>query len=442
MISIMCMNNPKLRKGLILVGWLLVWQLLSLFVNNNILLVGPVATCKALVEQGTALSFWITIFLSLLRIAAGFFAGVFIGLVLAFLSARFLMIEEILAPIMTLVKAIPVASFVVLFLIWWNSSVLSVAISFMVVLPNIYLNTLSGIKSTDKRLLEMSRVHRLSGRDVFFYIYRDALQPFWDSAIKLSVGMSWKSGVAAEVIGTPDFSIGESLYMSKIHLDTAGVLAWTIVTIIMSLLFEKAVLAGWRVFSKWQPACKGPKAGETLDRTLDCMVAMNDVSKEYDGRLVVEKWNVSYDKGEVYYFRTPSGSGKSTLFRLLTGLEKPDTGTISWNTKAISMAFQEDRLCENYSALKNVTMVTGDEESAREHLHALLNPEDIVKPCRELSGGMKRRVAIARAMAAESDLVILDEPFAALDEENRKRVQEYIEQYKSDRTLMIATHIE
>lgn len=438
----MCTNNPKLRRGLIFAGWLFVWQLLCLLVDNNILLVGPVATCKALLEQGAALSFWSTVFMSLLRIAAGFFSGVVIGLILAFLSARFLLVEEILAPIMALVKAIPVASFVVLFLIWWNSSVLSVAISFMVVLPNIYLNTLSGIKNTDKRLLEMSRVHRMSKREVLFYIYRDALQPFWDSAIKLSVGMSWKSGVAAEVIGTPEFSIGEALYMSKIHLDTAGVLAWTIVTIVMSLLFEKAILAGWSVFSNWKPACKGPKVEESMLTSLDTVVSMKDVSKKYGDKIVVEHVSAEYRKGEVYYFRTPSGSGKSTFFRLLAGLEKPEEGSITWKTKSISMAFQEDRLCENYSALVNVTMVTGDEEKAREHLLFLLNPEDIGKPCRELSGGMKRRVAIARAIAAQSDMVILDEPFAALDENNRKRVQEYIEQYKADRTLMIATHIE
>lgn len=319
---------------------------------------------------------------------------------------------------------------------------LSVAISFMVVLPNIYLNTLEGMKSTDRRLLEMSRLHKLSVRDVFFYIYRDALIPFWDSAIKLSVGMSWKSGVAAEVIGTPDFSIGEALYMSKIHLDTAGVLAWTIVTIVMSLIFEKVVLAGWRVFADWKPRCIGAKQERYPIDNEKPLVSMENVCKAYTDKEVLMKHTAEYEAGETYYFRTPSGSGKSTLFRLVSGLEKPDSGQIKRQTTAVSMAFQEDRLCENYSALINVAMVTGNEEQAREHLLQLLSPEDIGKPCRELSGGMKRRVAIARAMAAHSDLVILDEPFAALDEENRRCVQRYIAQYKAGRTLLIATHIE
>ncbi len=343
---------------------------------------------------------------------------------------------------MTLMKAVPVASFVVLFLIWWSSSVLSVAISFMVVLPNIYLNTVAGIKSADMRLLEMSRVHRLSGRDVFFYIYRDALCPFWDSAIKLSVGMSWKSGVAAEVIGTPDFSIGEALYMSKIHLDTAGVLAWTIVTVLMSFAFEKAVLAGWTAFAGWQPKCRGARSMAGSKDKQGVLVQLEQVSKSYAGMPVLTNLTAEYKFGKTYYFRTPSGSGKSTLFRMIAGLEYQDTGMLKVQTDAVSMAFQEDRLCENYSALVNVSMVTGEEVRSREHLLELLKPEDIEKPCRELSGGMKRRVAIARAMAAQSDLVILDEPFAALDEENRRCVQCYIEKYKADRTLLIATHIE
>lgn len=438
----MFIKNHKCRKLIFGAGWLLVWQLLCLWVDNDILLVGPVATCKALLTQGAALSFWITIFWSLLRIAAGFFAGVFIGLLLAFLSARFLTVEELLAPVMTLMKAIPVASFVVLFLIWWSSSVLSVAISFMVVLPNIYLNTLAGIKSTDRRLLEMSRVHKLSGKDVFFYVYRDALMPFWDSAIKLSVGMSWKSGVAAEVIGTPDFSIGDALYMSKIHLDTAGVLAWTIVTILMSFIFEKAVLAGWRAFSCWTPRCSGARQQLCQVDKEKPLVCMEAVYKTYADKAVLTDYSAEYRAGQTYYFRTPSGSGKSTLFRLIAGLEEPDSGCVTVQMPSVSMAFQEDRLCENYSALINVAMVTGDEAKAREHLSEVLKPEDIEKPCRELSGGMKRRVAVVRAMAAQSALVILDEPYAALDEENRRQVQRYIEQYKADRTLLIATHVE
>ena len=159
------------RKIYIILGWIFAWQVLSWLVNNPILLAGPLETGKALLDNIVMPSFWKTVSYSLLRIAAGFFAGVGVGLVLACASARFPIIEEIFSPVLALIKAVPVASFVVLLLIWWHSDMLSTAISFCVVLPNIYISTLEGIRSTDHRLLEMAQVFRWSPRDRFFYIY-------------------------------------------------------------------------------------------------------------------------------------------------------------------------------------------------------------------------------------------------------------------------------
>ncbi|MDE5951822.1 MAG: ATP-binding cassette domain-containing protein, partial [Acetatifactor sp.] len=151
-----------------------------------------------------------------------------------------------------------------------------------------------------------------------------------------------------------------------------------------------------------------------------------------------------YERGNTYYFRTPSGSGKTTLFRLIAGVERPDeTGEqtkILRHGSRISMVFQEDRLCEEYSALVNVDMVTGDRERSREQLCRLLEEEELHKPCGELSGGMKRRVAVARAMAAGGDVILLDEPFAGLDAESRRRTEQYIHSLGKDSAVLVATH--
>ena len=104
------------------------------------------------------------------------------------------------------------------------------------------------------------------------------------------------------------------------------------------------------------------------------------------------------------------------------------------------MVFQEDRLCEEYSALVNVDMVTGDREKSREHLCQLLAQEELDRPCRELSGGMKRRVAVARAMAAGGDVILLDEPYGGLDEESRRRTRRYIHRCGANSALLVATH--
>lgn len=426
---------------MILAGWLIVWQLVSVWVGNNILMVGPLETLEALWINSITAGFWKTIGCSLLRIAAGFFAGAFAGLMLAALSARFGIVEEIFSPALSLMKAIPVASFVVLFLIWWRSAVLASAISFFIVLPQIYISTLEGIRSTDSKLLEMAEVFHVSGWNRFFYIYRPALKPFLDSSIRIAAGMCWKSGVAAEVIGTPDFSVGERLYMSKIYLDTAGVFAWTVVIILASLFFEKIVLGLWKVFTKWEPVCQKTSKRKEASQKQEILLAAEDVSKCFGEQQILSNVSAAYKAAQTYYFRTPSGSGKTTYFRILAGLERQDTGSVTGLRERISMVFQEDRLCEDYDAVKNVELVTGNREYARKQLLYLLDEADLSKPCRELSGGMKRRVALVRAYAADSDILLLDEPFTGLDSQTRERVLAYMEKEQKDRTVLLATHI-
>ena len=145
--------------------------------------------------------------------------------------------------------------------------------------------------------------------------------------------------------------------------------------------------------------------------------------KAYHGTPVLQ--NVTFTAREgVTCVMAPSGTGKTTLLRLLLGLEKPDSGSLThcrW-----SAVFQEDRLCEDYSAGKNVEMVLGNAESAAAALLKVLPAESLQKPCRELSGGMKRRVALVRAMEAKSKVILLDEPFTGMDAETRRQAEEYI----------------
>ncbi len=231
------------RRPLIILFWIFIWQLAAWLIHNNIILVGPADAGLALLRLIPTGGFWLSIAHSFVKISLGFLLAFACGLALGGAAYRFPLLKELLAPIISLLKSIPVASFVILALIWVGSRNLAVFIAFLVVLPMIYINTLAGLESTDLKLLEMARIFRVPALKQLRYIYLPALLPYLLSGCRVALGMSWKSGVAAEVIGIPDASIGEQLYMSKIYLDTANLFAWTFVIIVVSALFERAFLA-------------------------------------------------------------------------------------------------------------------------------------------------------------------------------------------------------
>lgn len=438
----MMQNKYKkyIRKFLIICFWLVVWQITAMLVDNFLLVVTPLQALRALAALVGQAEFWRSAFGSLWRIAFGFLLGAALGLLLAAVSSRYRLAEDILRPFMVFCKAVPVAVFAVLLLIWWGSSMLAVAICFLVVFPNIYLNTLEGLKSADRELLEMAEVFRLPFRTRFFYIYRPALKPFLLSAFQLSLGMCWKSGVAAEVIGTPTHSIGGALYLAKIYLDTADLFAWTAVIIVLSVFFEKIVFGCVEYFFRWEPVCKRPAMPQrkaTRERRTLCV---RNLGKCYHGHWVFRQVEQEFHGGAPYLLDTPSGSGKTTFFRCLCGLERPEEGEVS-GIDTFSVQFQEDRLCEEYSAVKNLEMILGETKAARTALEKLLPQEVLDQPCGELSGGMKRRVSLVRAMEAGAQCILLDEPFTGLDEENRKKAEEYIRENTRGRILLVATHI-
>lgn len=232
----------KTRQAGILLFWLFLWQAAALIIDNNIVFVGPVQVLCSLLAQIRTVEFWQTCLFSLSRICLGFLSAFFTAIVLGATSFRFSFIKELLTPVMLFAKSVPVASFVILALIWMGSKNLSIFIAYVVVLPIIYASTLSGLESTDQKLLEMSGIFRLPIFKKMKAIYIPALLPYLMSGINSALGMSIKSGVAAEVIGVPAASIGERLYTAKIYMDTADLFAWTLVIILATWLFERLFL--------------------------------------------------------------------------------------------------------------------------------------------------------------------------------------------------------
>ena len=223
--------------------WLAVWQTAAMAVGQEVFLVSPVQTLGTLLELLPQAEFWQRLGFSAGRILLGFGLGAVSSVVLAVAAGRWAWVEALLTPVMQLVKATPVASFIILALVWVSGSSLSVLISFLMVLPVLYGAVRTGIGSVDVQLLEMAKVFRLPLGRRLRAIWLPAVLPAFRQGCSVALGICWKSGVAAEVIGLPDGSIGDALYRAKITLSTGELFAWTFVIILLSAVFEKLFLA-------------------------------------------------------------------------------------------------------------------------------------------------------------------------------------------------------
>ena len=235
-----------IKRIVIIIFWLLMWELVSVLIENPILIAGPYETVKALINMMGEKDFWLSLRNSFLNITVGILLGCACGVLLACLSGRFVIVREILSPFVKVIKSIPVVSFVVIILLWCGNTRLSMIISALITFPIFYLSILEGIKGTEKKELEMAAVFRMKLLYRVKYIYMPSLRPAVLSALSLAVGMGWRSGAAAEVIGQPLLTMGNGLYRSKIFLETDRLFAWTFMIIFVSVVSEKLfrLLAG------------------------------------------------------------------------------------------------------------------------------------------------------------------------------------------------------
>ena len=172
-------------------------------------------------------------------------------------------------------------------------------------------------------------------------------------------------------------------------------------------------------------------------------IVLKNINRSFGEKRVLTDFSAEFAPGSVTCIMGESGCGKTTLLNILMGLLPPDSGEIRGVPDKISAVFQEDRLCDGLSAVTNIRIAAGnsaDEQTVIRHLSQLGLEGSIYLPVDELSGGMKRRVAIARCVLSDSELMLLDEPFKGLDEDNRLRAAQYILENKNGRTVIMVTH--
>lgn len=232
------------RPLLVVVFWIAVWQVAALTVGQELVLASPGRVLARLAELVVTVDFWATVGHSFTRISAGFLAAAVVGVLGAALAARSRVFDALMTPFIVAIRAAPVVSFIILVLMWAGSSWLALVISFLMVVPIVYANVLEGIRHRDRALLEVATVFEVSWLRRLAAMDVPAVLPFFIAACKVGVGLAWKSGVAAEVIGLAQGSIGERLYQAKLFFSSADLFAWTAVIIAVSFAFERVLLRG------------------------------------------------------------------------------------------------------------------------------------------------------------------------------------------------------
>lgn len=450
--------TPHRRKAISILFWLILWQFAALLVDNSILMAGPWEVVQAFYRLVPEKSFWLSIAVSLGKISAGFFLAFLGGIIVGWLAFFSPLLREFLAPAIAFMKSVPVASFVILALIWMGSGRLSSLIAFLVVFPVIYVNTLAGLNSADKELLEMAQVFKIKGWRKGRCLYWPALLPYLNSSCKTALGMSWKSGIAAEVIGVPEGTIGEQLYFSKIYLNTAELFAWTLVIILVSAGFERLFLMLFHWIGNRKPVFFRAKTDFSwFDRNLTedyglssallpFTLSVTNLSKQFGALEIFHRQSFSFSSENIYCIMAASGFGKTTLFRILLGLEQAEEGEITPSSAAcpFSAVFQENRLCENLTPVDNLMLAVPEisRKAAEKELSQLLPAECLNRPVSTLSGGMKRRAAIVRAVCFQGMVLCMDEPFTGLDEETKQETARYILSRRKGRLLLFSSHQE
>ena len=225
------------------VFWLVVWQGAAMAIGQEVFLVSPLQAFGTLVQLLPQAEFWQRVAFSAGHILLGFVLGGVCSVLLAVAAERWLWVDAMLAPVMQLIKATPVASFIILALVWVSGKSLSILISFLMVLPVLYGAVRTGLESADPQLLEMARVFRVPLGRRLRGIYLPQVMPYFRTAVSLGLGLCWKAGAAAEIIGLPAGSMGERLYTAKVYFQTADLFAWTVTIVAVSVAFERLFLA-------------------------------------------------------------------------------------------------------------------------------------------------------------------------------------------------------
>lgn len=436
-------EGSKAAYALSALFWVVLWAVAASVVGNSLLLAGPAETLQAFVRVVPTAGFWEAVGSTGARILLVGAASAVAGAVLGFAAARWRPLRVLLAPPVQVMKSVPVACLVVVVLVLAGSSGALIAIVVCVALPPFYVAALEGWQARPRLTERVLRRAGVGSLPVFLGCTWPALLPFLTAATKTAVGLSWKAGITAELLCVPLGSMGAAIYASKLTLDVPALLMWTVVVMALGWASERVLLflLGLTADSpRW--AVRIAAARSFASDLEPAAVEIRGAAFAFGARPVLDEVSLRVAAGERMCLMAPTGSGKTTLVSLLTGERTPFAGAVS-TPPLLGIVAQDCTLVGTLSALDNVRLACGrrvDDDRLEAELGSLLPEGTLHRRASELSGGTRRLVEIARALYGPGGALVMDEPFAGLDEQANARACAFILAYQEARPLLVATH--
>lgn len=236
--------KTAIRTAVVTAVWVAVWLFAAFIAEKkhlSILIPYPNEVIEAFRQLLCDQDFYVSCAKSLLRVIEAWGSGLVFGIILAVITKLSKALHSLFAPVLHIIKATPVASFIILALVLMTSSFVPVVTGFLMALPVVWANMSQGLHAPQKEILEMANAFNMSRKNKIRYIYLSSLKPYFSAAATTSMGLTWKACIAAEVICTPKNSIGSEIYNAKVYLETPSLFAWTLTVIVLSVILEKFI---------------------------------------------------------------------------------------------------------------------------------------------------------------------------------------------------------
>lgn len=445
-------NRTKRRIATIFSAILLLvlWQVLAMVVNQPEFFPSVPRLLATLFELFLTGNFYLSIGATILRGIVGMFISLLFAAGLAGLFARYEWLYELFRPLLTVMRSVPVISFILLALIFLHAESIPLLIGFLTMFPLLTENLTKGISNQRVGLSVMAKQFCLSRRNRFTQIFYPQLKPFLYSGLASAAGFGWRAIIMGEVLSQCSFGIGSEMKRAQTFIAVPELLAWTLMAIIISYLTDKGI--SWLSQRKLKISFVPSKSAngkeyflnEFIIQTLP--IEVNDVSYKYG----ISHFTYSFEAGKIYGISAPSGAGKTTLLNLINGTLHPTTGKIEIDrTEGIASIFQEPELTEHLNILENTVLPLARLKTKEDafilasNMLCSLEMEDfMLKYPNELSYGQQQRAAMARALVYPSSFLFMDEPFKGLDEALSKRIIEHLQQRQTDKkqTILFTSH--